>query len=241
VTLNSSADWAFDRTISSRIRQCCLTRATKALARGEADDEAMRDLLVEHRPNRWPLVFAVDASTWPRCDAETSPERGFYYSASKHSAGQPIVAGWSYQWIVQLNWAADSWTAPMHPRRIPVNSDTTTATLTQIRDLTQRLHHDRTQTHQPARIPTVVFDAGYDPIALTHELGDVAATIVVRIGDDRVIYTDPAPAVTAPCTSKPGTACIPSSLANDCPGKSPPNQANSGVRPSKSLPHWERG
>jgi len=57
----------------------------------------MRDLLAEHRPPDWPLVFAVGASTWARCDAETSPERGFYYPASKHSAGKPIVAGWSYQ------------------------------------------------------------------------------------------------------------------------------------------------
>ena len=38
----------------------------KALARGAVDDEAMRELLVEHRPSGWPLVFAVDASTWPR-------------------------------------------------------------------------------------------------------------------------------------------------------------------------------
>ena len=67
----------------------------KALARGRVDDERVRDLLVAHRPAHWPLVFAVDASSWPRCDAETSPERGFYYSASTHSAGQPIVAGWS--------------------------------------------------------------------------------------------------------------------------------------------------
>jgi hypothetical protein len=63
-------------------------------------------------------VFAVDASTMERCEAETSPERGFYYHASKHSAGQPIVAGWSYQWITQLNWAKDSWTAPMDARRL---------------------------------------------------------------------------------------------------------------------------
>ena len=113
----------------------------KALARGEVDDEAMRELLVEHRPSGWPLVFAVDASTWPRCDAETSPQRGYYYSASKHSAGQPIVAGWSYQWITQLDWAADSWTAPMDARRIPVGNDTTTATVAQVSDLTRRLHH----------------------------------------------------------------------------------------------------
>ena len=84
----------------------------KALARGGIDAAKMRDLLVAHRPADWPLVFAVDASTWARCDAETSPERGFYYSASTHSAGKPIVAGWSYQWITQLDWAHNSWTAP---------------------------------------------------------------------------------------------------------------------------------
>jgi hypothetical protein len=65
----------------------------KALEDGGIDVDALRDLLVSHRPGGWPLVFAVDESTWARCDAETSPERGFYYSASRHSAGQPIVAG----------------------------------------------------------------------------------------------------------------------------------------------------
>ena len=65
----------------------------KALARGRVDADRLRGALAAVRPPEWPAVFAVDASTWPRCDAETSPERGFYYSASRHSAGQPIVAG----------------------------------------------------------------------------------------------------------------------------------------------------
>jgi hypothetical protein len=39
--------------------------------------------------------------------------------------------------------------------------------------------------------PVFAFDAGYDPTALTHELADVAATLVVRIRDDRIFYTDP--------------------------------------------------
>jgi hypothetical protein len=29
----------------------------------------------------------VDVTTWPRCDAECSPERGYYYHPSRHSAG----------------------------------------------------------------------------------------------------------------------------------------------------------
>ena len=48
----------------------------KALARGGVDAEAMRDLLAEHRPPNWPLVFAVDASTWARCDGREKPRAG---------------------------------------------------------------------------------------------------------------------------------------------------------------------
>src|ERR1019366_3237439 len=142
------------------------------------------DLLVAHRPTRWPAVFAVDASTWARCDAETSPERGFYYSASKHWAGQPIVAGWSYQWITQLDWAFDSWTAPVDAARIPPTADATTFTIEQVTRLAQR----RPDT---GPVPMFVFDAGYDPIAIGAALTDTAAQVLVRIRGDRVFYTDP--------------------------------------------------
>ena len=54
----------------------------KGLVRGRLDEESCKALLVEHRPQGWPEVFAVDASTWDRCDAECSPNRGLYYSAS---------------------------------------------------------------------------------------------------------------------------------------------------------------
>ena len=86
-----------------------------ALDRGRINPEALRGLLA-----RSPLagggdkhpVYAVDVSVWPRCDAEASPERGFYYHPSRHSAGQPIVAGWAYQFIAQLGFVRESWTAP---------------------------------------------------------------------------------------------------------------------------------
>src|SRR5215217_4356940 len=72
-----------------------------ALARGEIDAEALRALLARHPLVAGPPIYAVDVSVWPRCDAEASPERGYYYHPSRHSAGQPIVAGWAYQWIAQ--------------------------------------------------------------------------------------------------------------------------------------------
>ena len=158
----------------------------KALERGGVDADAMRALLVANRPAGWPLVFAVDASSWARCDAETSPERGFYYSASHHSAGQPIVAGWCYQWICQLDWAMDSWTAPLDAARIRPTEDATSVTIAQVRRLVGLLPDQ-------AGTPMFVFDAGYDPAALSHELAGTRAAIVVRIRDDRVFYTEPPP------------------------------------------------
>ncbi len=133
----------------------------------------------------WPAVFAVDASTWERCDAECSPERGFYYSASKHSAGQPIVAGWSYQWIAQLSFEPNSWTAPLDALRIAPGADATEATIAQVKALVALLREDRA-------VPLFVFDAGYDPIALSHGLDDTEAQVLVRIREDRVFYDDPA-------------------------------------------------
>jgi hypothetical protein len=158
----------------------------KALARGRVDADRLRELLVANRPTHWPLVFAVDASTWDRCDAETSPERGFYYSASKHSAGQPIVAGWCYQWITQLGWAADSWTAPLDAQRISPHQDSTTATLAQV----QRLVGLLPDQHE---VPLFVFDAGYDAIALGAGLADTRAQVLVRISPKRVFHPDPLP------------------------------------------------
>ena len=87
-----------------------------ALDRGRIDDEALRKLLAHHpiaSTEREKPVYAVEASVWARCDAECSPERGFYYHPSRHSAGQSIVAEWALQFIAQLGFAGESWSAPV--------------------------------------------------------------------------------------------------------------------------------
>jgi hypothetical protein len=63
-------------------------------------------------------VYAVDVGVWPRRDAATNPERGYFYHPSRHSAGQPIVEGWAYLSLVQLGFERDSRTAPVDARRV---------------------------------------------------------------------------------------------------------------------------
>jgi DDE superfamily endonuclease len=70
-----------------------------ALVAGQIDGKAVETLLAQHPLEGGEAIYAVDASVWTRCDAETSPERAFDHHPSRHSAGQPIVAGWAYHWI----------------------------------------------------------------------------------------------------------------------------------------------
>jgi hypothetical protein len=158
-----------------------------ALNRGRIDAEALRDLLVRH-----PLagsaatpVYAVDTSVWPRSDAECSPERGYYYHPSRHSAGQPIVAGWAYQFVAQLNFIRESWTAPVDVERVLPAQDANEVAAEQVKALLDRLGKERT-------IPMFVFDAGYDPVKLQQGLeGSGPCQILVRLRAGRSFYGDP--------------------------------------------------
>ena len=158
-----------------------------ALAAGTIDELALRELVGRSPLDDGQPVYALDTSAWPRDDAETSPARGYYYSASRHSAGQPIVAGWSYGWLAQLSFTRDSWTAPLDVRRVAPTDDAHTVAAEQIRDLLARRSPD-------GPVPVCVFDAGYDPEALARALGDLdgeRVAVLVRLRSGRCFYADP--------------------------------------------------
>jgi DDE superfamily endonuclease len=136
-----------------------------ALRHGEVAAERLRELLAAHLPSG-PPVFAVDPTVWARCDAECSPGRGFYYHPSRHSAGQPIVAGWCYQLVVGLELQRDSWTAPVDVRRLDPADNSNLVAAGQIRALLVRL------AAQQQPVPLVVFDGGFDPVQLQVELAE---------------------------------------------------------------------
>jgi hypothetical protein len=161
-----------------------------ALSMGRMDEGRLRDLLSRHTLEDGgpgdPPIYAVDVSVWPRCDAETSPERGYYYHPSRHSAGQPIVTGWAYQLVAQLSFERDSWVALVDARRVRPAENTDEAAAEQVRALVQRLP-------EPEALPIFVFDAGYDPVKLQRALEGCPARILVRLHSNRVFYADPQP------------------------------------------------
>ena len=61
-----------------------------ALSKGRLNEDALKNLLVCHpfapdRARDRPSVYAVDVTSWPRCDAETSPGRGYSFRPPKIS------------------------------------------------------------------------------------------------------------------------------------------------------------
>jgi hypothetical protein len=179
----------------------------KALDEGRADDERLRDLLVRSRPRDWPLVFAVDASTFPRPWAATSPGREWqHHSCPGHHArhgghrdgdqgrgdGGAVVAGWAFQWLSQLSFAPDSWTAPQDQVRAGAGDDMGRQAARQV-----IAHSARLRADGETRIPLYVFDGGYSEAPLTWDLrGELdRVQVLVRVRDDRVLYRDPPPRI----------------------------------------------
>jgi DDE superfamily endonuclease len=170
----------------------------QALAEGGIDEEALRDLLVAARPRDWPLVFAVDASAYPRPWADTSPEREWHHHScpGNHGSDGAAVAGWAFQWLAQLSFDPDSWTAPQDQVRVAAGDDATRQAGRQI-----VAHAARLRADGQAGIPLYVHDAGYDEAPLTWDLREHLAEvqILVRLRNDRVLCRDPPPRI-------PGTA-----------------------------------
>src|SRR5438067_352094 len=170
-----------------------------ALAAGDIDAPALRELVARYPLDDGQPIYAVDTSVWPRDDAETSPGRGHYFSSSRQSAGQPIVTGWSYSWLAQLSLAHDSWTAPLDVQRVPAGGNGHAGAAAQIGELVE---------HQPAGspVPLCVFDAGPDPPSLARELADLdgeRVAVLVRLRSDRCFYADPTPAAAGPKVGRP--------------------------------------
>jgi len=134
---------------------------------------------------------------WDRCDAESSPERGFYYHPSRHSAGQPIVAcSGPTSSIAQLNFVRESWTAPVDALRVHPMEDANMVAVEQVKGLLGRLGKE-------ASVPLFVFDGGYDPVKVQQGLEGSRCQILIRLRAGRRFYADPSLAGPPAHTGRP--------------------------------------
>ena len=153
-----------------------------ALAQVPADQAArVRDACA-----RWSrLRFAIDATPYPRPDAECSPQRGHvHHDACRCDSTRNTVPGWEYQFVAALGHLRTAWAALIDVERT-TPAARTSQTIRQVKNLLRRL--------APAgrAAPLVVFDAGYSAAALTAGLAGYDVHLLVRLPATSVFYCDP--------------------------------------------------
>jgi DDE superfamily endonuclease len=150
--------------------------------------EVTEELAAGTGSHQSPPLYALDASAWPRPDAETSPERTFCHPATARSGGPPVTPGYDFTWLVQVDPAATSWVRPQDVRRVAPQTSPSAAALAVLGDwLTERAATDPT--------PSLAVDSRYDLLHLHVGLGELAArvTLVGRLATNRVFFAAVAP------------------------------------------------
>ena len=176
---------------------------------------------------RWTrLRFAIDATPYPRPDAECSPGRGHvHHDACRCDGTRKTIPGWEYQFTAAIGHLRTAWAALIDVERT-TPATRTRQTARQVKNLLRRLHAAGGAGGRGA--PLVVLDAGYSAAALTAALRGCPVHLLIRLPGGSVFYADP---ITWPGKrGRPGKHGIPVTCHNG------PGQANPEPDESLTLP-----
>ena len=173
---------------------------------------------------RWRrLRFAIDATPYPRPDAECSPGRGHvHHDACRCDSTRKTIPGWEYQFTAALGHLRTAWAALVDVERT-TPATRTQQTARQLQNLLRRLH---AAGHGGRGAPLVIMDAGYSAAALTAALAGQPVHLLIRLASGQVFYADP--------VTWPGKHGMAVTCGND------PGQANPEPDESLTLPGTPR-
>ena len=176
-----------------------------------------------------PAAFAIDATPYPRPDAECSPGRGHvHHDACRCDSTRKTIPGWEYQFIAALGHLRTAWAALVDVERT-TPATRTCQTARQVKNLLRRL---QAAGNGGAGAPLVIMDAGYSAAALTAALAGQDVHLLVRLPVTSVFYYDP---VTWPGKNgRPGKHGIAVTCHND-PGQANPEPDQSLILPDTPL------
>jgi len=134
------------------------------------------------------LRFAIDATPYPRPDAECSPGRGHvHHDACRCDSTRKTIPGWEYQFVAALGHLRTAWAALVDVERT-TPATRTRQTARQVKNLLRRL---QAAGNGGAGAPLVIMDAGYSAAALTAALAGQDVHLLIRLASGSVFYADP--------------------------------------------------
>ena len=132
--------------------------------------------------------FAIDATPYPRPDAECSPGREHvHHDACRCDGTRKTIPGWEYQFTAAIGHLRTAWAALVDVERT-TPATRTDQTIGQVRNLLRRL----AAAGGGQGAPLVVFDAGYSAAALTAALAGHRVHLLIRLPAGSVLFYDPA-------------------------------------------------
>jgi hypothetical protein len=163
-----------------------------ALNAGTMDVIRLEQLVASCRLDPQTTWCAVDASVWGEAGRAVTPKPAQSGATTtihdhhpyRHSHGQPIVAGWTSSWLVQVPLRCSRWTAPLRVRRSMPGENRNVVAAEQIRSWLG-------QAGPPANVPICTFDAGYDAVHLSVAFADLPVDLLVRLRAGRCFSADP--------------------------------------------------
>ena len=167
-----------------------------ALRQGQVVPAAARELLAEAEPPDAITVadyavYALDSTVHPRPDADTLPDRGQVYSASKGGT----LPGHQYSWLGRIVAQGCSWFAPRDVERIATRTTPAAVAAEQVKRLAVTL--------AVGALAVVVADSGYaNAVFLAAFVGLTGVCALVRVANNRVLYGPPPSIEINPATGK---------------------------------------
>ncbi len=153
-----------------------------ALDRGQVDEEELRRVCVSCLPKQERALWVADASTWPRPEAWTLPERGFHHVATT-TANTPVGIGHRYSSVVAVPEERGSWALPLSHERIPFGDSEVSFAAGQVRRLVQGL----------TCRPLLLADSLYAGPLWLNETADLNIDTLARLRPNRTLYRRPTP------------------------------------------------
>ncbi len=160
------------------------------LDRALAGVPAARAAQVREACARWGrLRFAVDATPYPRPDAECSAERGHvHHDACRCDGTRKTIPGWEYQFAAALGHLRTAWAALIDVERT-TPATRTDQTIRQVKNVLRRLGSAGAGGRAA---PLFVLDAGYSAAALTAGLSGCPVHLLVRLPVRSTFFYDAA-------------------------------------------------
>jgi hypothetical protein len=129
-----------------------------------------------------PVWLSVDATSIPRPEAETSPDRGMIYVCNLPHATKPVSVGWQFSTVMLLPQRRSSWGAILSQRRIQSQQTAVAVAIAQVEQLRPLL---------PAHV-RILADRWYATGAFLLACQRLQVEVLLRLKRNRKLYR-PAP------------------------------------------------